>query len=163
MFANGLFLSKLIYLIPLWGGCEKFLLRALQTVQNRAARVVTRRGIYTSTKTLLRECGWLSVKQLVFFHSVVLFYKARLSKEPRCLYEMAAEITSPKYDTRTSREQKLLTVGNHIPSQQLSWNSFRWRVVRSWNMLPLELREVKNILKFKKELKQWVENNVEIE
>ena len=29
MLADGLFMSKLIYLIPLWGGCEKFLIKAL--------------------------------------------------------------------------------------------------------------------------------------
>ena len=71
MFANGLFMSKLIYLIPLWGGCEKLLIRALQIVQNKAARVVTRLGIFTPVKTLLRQCGWLSVHQLVYFHTVV--------------------------------------------------------------------------------------------
>ena len=163
MFANGLFQSKLIYLIPLWGGCEKFLLKGLQTVQNRAARVITRLGIYTSTKTLLRECCWLSVTQLVFFHSVVLLHKTRLAKSPRFLYEMAKEMPEPKYDTRASREKKLLTTGDQMPSQQLSWNSFRWRAVRSWNMLPLSLREVTNISKFKRDLKHWIMENVEIE
>ena len=38
MLADGLFMSKLIYLIPLWGGCEKYLLKALQVVQNKSAR-----------------------------------------------------------------------------------------------------------------------------
>ena len=42
MLADGIFMSKLIYLIPLWGGCEKYLIRSLQVIQNKAARVVTK-------------------------------------------------------------------------------------------------------------------------
>ena len=125
MIANGIFLSKLVYLTPLWGGCESFLLRALQTVQNKAARVVTNQGIFTSTKVLLRECGWLSVAQLVFFHSVVLLFKTRLTKKPRYLFEMAEIQENTRYGTRTSHERKLFSVGHQLPSNQLNWNSYR--------------------------------------
>ena len=86
MFADGLFMSKLIYLIPLRGGCEKFLIKALQVVQNKAARSVTRLGIFTPVKTLLKQCGWLSVHQLVFFHTVVLLFKKIHNLSPDYLY-----------------------------------------------------------------------------
>ena len=42
MLADGIFMSKLIYLISLWGGCEKYLIRSLQIIRNKAARVVTK-------------------------------------------------------------------------------------------------------------------------
>ena len=35
MLANGLFLSKLAYGMPVWGGCEDYLVRSLQIVQKR--------------------------------------------------------------------------------------------------------------------------------
>ena len=41
MVANGIVISKLCYLIQLWGGCEDYLLQSLQVLQNRAARIVT--------------------------------------------------------------------------------------------------------------------------
>ena len=78
MLADGLFMSKLVYLIPLWGGCEKFLIKALQIIQNKAARSVTKLGIFTPVQTLLRQCGWLSVNQLVFYHTVILLFKTLL-------------------------------------------------------------------------------------
>ena len=59
MVANGIFCSKLIFQICLWGGTEDFLLSSLQIVQNKAARVVAKKGIYTPLADLLRECGWL--------------------------------------------------------------------------------------------------------
>ena len=40
--ANVIFMSKLCYLIQLWGGAESYLLNSLQILQNRAARAVTR-------------------------------------------------------------------------------------------------------------------------
>ena len=62
--ANGIFMSKLIYLMPLWSGCEDYLVKILQVVQNKAARVVNRQNNYTSTKAVLSACGWMSVRQL---------------------------------------------------------------------------------------------------
>ena len=52
MIATGIFMSKLIYLMPLWSGCEDYLVSALQVIQNKAARSVTKLSIFTPTKTL---------------------------------------------------------------------------------------------------------------
>ena len=67
MMTNGLFMSKLAYLMPLWGGCQKFLISSLHFMQNKAAGYVTKKDIFTPTKVLLKHCGWLSVNQMVFF------------------------------------------------------------------------------------------------
>ena len=71
MSANKTFISILDYLIPLWGGTEGYLVRALQVLQNRAARCVTKLGWYTPTRKLLKQCNWLSVKQLIAYHTVL--------------------------------------------------------------------------------------------
>ena len=47
MLANGVFMSKLIYLMPVWGGCEDYLVNALQVIQNKVARLVTKKEIFT--------------------------------------------------------------------------------------------------------------------
>ena len=57
MVGNGIFTSKLIYLIPLWGGAEGYLIRILQVIQNKAAKYITKRGPETSTLERLNECG----------------------------------------------------------------------------------------------------------
>ena len=67
MVANGLIISKLSYLIQLWGGCEGYLLKMLQVQLNRAARSVTGLSGFTSTRKLMDMCGWLTVKQLIVF------------------------------------------------------------------------------------------------
>ena len=131
MLANGLFMSKLVYLIPLWGGCEDYLLKALQLVQNKAARCVTRRGIYTSTRDLLKECGWLSVNQLVFFHTVLLLFKVRRTRQPRSIFEMSVSADNVRHGSRSGQLGTLKAVGLKVPVQRIAFDSFRWRSVSS--------------------------------
>ena len=60
--ANGVFMSKLIYMISVWSGCEENLLDSLQVAQNAAARAVTKCGKRTHVRDLLLQVGWLSVR-----------------------------------------------------------------------------------------------------
>ena len=85
--ANGIFMSKLIYLMPVWMGCDDYLVNALQVCQNRVARLVTKLDRYTPTKVLLRQCGWLPVRQLMAYHSLVLLHKTINQKKPDFLYK----------------------------------------------------------------------------
>ena len=87
MISNGIFISKLIYLIQLWSGCEQYLIKALQIVQNKAARVVTNSDRYTSIKKLLQQCGWLSVSQLAAYHSLCLMYTTLKTECPKYLHQ----------------------------------------------------------------------------
>ena len=160
MFANGLFLSKLGYLIPLWGGCPNFLINALQVMQNRAARYVTKKDIYTPVKTLLTHCGWLSVHQMVFFQTVVLFYKTRQNEVPANLFNMASSNYSYCTREQTKGNYKVIS-GIRRPSSN-AMKSYRWRSVNCWNMVPSEIKSIKNIALFKKSLKLWISQNVSI-
>ena len=85
MIVNGIFMSKLIYLMPVWMGCEEFWVSALQVCQNKAARLVTRLDRYTSTNVLMKQCGWMPVRQLLIYHSLVLFHKVFQHQTPTFL------------------------------------------------------------------------------
>ena len=76
-------MSKLTYLIALWGGCNLYLLKSLQTLQNKAARIVTKLDWNSSTSALLQQCGWL-----VVYHSVLLVFNVLQSQEQKPLYKM---------------------------------------------------------------------------
>ena len=105
MVANGIFCSKLIFQICLWGGTEEFLLNSLQVVQNNAARFVTRRGIYSSVEVILKECGWLNIRQLVFYHSVISIYKTLQTSYPKYIFnKLAREFP---YNTRLAQSDSV--------------------------------------------------------
>ena len=100
--ANGIFNSKLCYLVQLWGGAEGYLLHSLQVIQNRAARAVTMMSWFTPSRILLKKCGWLSVKQLVFYHRVLTAHKIVQTQAPMYLHQKM--ITSHPYQTRQATD-----------------------------------------------------------
>ena len=77
MIANGIIMSTIVYIIQAWGNCLEALLSSIQIIQNKAAQLVC---IYTPISTLLRNCGWLSVRQLVVYHSLLLLFKIKRDK-----------------------------------------------------------------------------------
>ena len=124
MVANGIFMSKLIYVIPLWAGCEKYLIIALQVIQNSAARAVTKCNRYTPVKSLLSQCGWMSVYQLGIYHSIVLTYKIIQDRNPIYFHEKMS--TNFPYRTRQGSAHAILICTQNKLS--LTDNSFKWRV-----------------------------------
>ena len=105
MIADGIFISKLIYLMPAWSGCEDYLVDALQVCQNKAARLVTKLDRFTPTQVLLKQCGWLSVKQLMVYHSLLLLRKVFLHQKPMYLYQ---KITSGSHKQQPEPLQLLV-------------------------------------------------------
>ena len=145
MIANGIFMSKLTYLIELWGGCGIMLKRSLQMIQNKVARVVTKLDWSTSPSVLLHQIGWLSVNQLIFYHSVLLVYKVNLNKTPRYLHNMFS--WSYNYDTRQATGGLIRLRGK--PKLDVSKQSFRWRAANQFNQLPEDVRTSPTLAIFK--------------
>ena len=168
MIANGIFISKLIYLMPVWLGCDKYLVDTLQVCQNKAARLVTRLGRFTPTKVLLQQCGWLSVKQLMVYHSLVLLHQVFRNQKPDYLFK---KITSgpPHPTTRQALATARALAAVGIDSQPsitdcnltLTRRSWCWAAVHWYSQLPPTVRSEANIKIFKTRLKNWVSENVE--
>ena len=73
--ANVQILGRLCYEIVVWGTCAAMWVNWVQVVQNRAAQYVTRKPRSTLIRTLMAECGWMSVNQMITYHSVWLMFK----------------------------------------------------------------------------------------
>ena len=72
MVANGVVMSKVVYLMPVWGGAQQYLLNGLQVQQLTAARTVCGYlSKWWSKKKLLDRLGWLSIMQLIFYNTVL--------------------------------------------------------------------------------------------
>ena len=152
MIAEGIIISNILYVITVYGSCSEHLLSLLQVVQNTAARCVTRLPWYTRVSVLLGQCGWMSVRQLVLFHTMVLTFKIRKDKKPEYLHEKLS--CQFHYNTR-------LAAGNAIRRTEqidsdVRWKSFVPRSTREWNLLPVKIQSMNNLKKFKKELRIWI-------
>ena len=121
---------------------------AKQVLQNKAARIVTHSPWRASRQGMFDQLDWLTVKQLILYHSLLSVYRIRSSQEPEYLA------------SRLSRENQFRKI--ILPNTNLSLfrNSFGYRVARDWNLLPSQLKQLKTIKSFKKELKSWVKREV---
>ena len=156
MIADGIFMSKLLYLITLWGESAKYLIESVQKAQNKAARVVTKLDWSTPVAELLKQCGWLSVQQLIAYHSVVQVYKIMQNESPKFLYSMF----SATYSYKTKYSQGGLIKHTRSFRLDITESSFRWRAAKAYGELPLETRKLKTCKEFKISAKKWVKENV---
>ena len=153
--------------MPVWMGCEDHLVNALQVCQNKAARLVTKLDRFTSTKVLMQQCGWLSVKQLMIYHSLVLLHKVFKNQKPVFLYQKTAGSPLPNTRQATATTVALTALGVHsqpsVPSTDLSLarKSWCWSSVSLYSELPPSLVSERKERTFKTRLKDWVSQNVE--
>ena len=86
--ANGIFMSKLNFMMPLWAGCPDYLINGLQVCQNDAARIITKHDRAMPVKQLLKECGWRSVRQEMFYHTALLVHKIQRKVLSTCILQL---------------------------------------------------------------------------
>jgi hypothetical protein len=161
MVGNGIVMSKLCYLIQLWGGCESYLVKALQVLQNRAARAITGCNWYTPTRTLLKKCNWLSINQMIFYQSVILAHKIVMTGAPYYLAQKMS--TDHPYQTRQATFGGIRFGEAFHSTQSRTQNSFRYRSTLQYNSIPAELRTISYLPRFKTKLKLWVASNIPLD
>ena len=92
--------------------------------------------------------GWMTVQQLIVYHTVLAVYRIRNSREPEYL---ARALNRDNYRGNIVVQNTRLG---------LYKKSFILRGSTLWNDLPKELRKTKKIGSFKKEVRRWIMNNI---
>ena len=119
-------------------GLPQHLISRLQSIQNTAARVVTRTGKFDHITPVLKQLQWLPVRYRIVFKILLLVYKALNETAPTYISELL------KYHTS---ERKLRSSSQHLLATPKA---------RLWNSIPLELRSSSSIAIFKRHLKTYL-------
>ena len=154
---EGLFSSKLIYGITVWGipgsldeearasrTMTKEDLRKLQVLQNKCMRLVTSSEYRTPTEHLLRATGSLSVHQRTAQLTLAQVHTISRFKKPTYHYNRLFGHAGPtnQPDTRLARQGI-----NRIEFRlSLARASFFYQASRLWSALPDEIRNTENKL-----------------
>ena len=85
--ATGMIISRINYLIQVWGGTEVKYLKKVQTVLNDAARFVTGMHRRTSTLHLMTSCNWLYAHELSKYHAMIAMWTLTRRGIPQYLRE----------------------------------------------------------------------------
>ena len=150
-FAVAFILSRLDYCNALMAGLPDCKISKLQHIQNCAARLVLRKSKHDHATPLLRELHWLPIRARIDYKIAVLCYQClNVDAMPTYLCDLLA----PYAPARTLRSSgtsllaqprfSLCTFGNR---------AFSVYGPRTWNSLPLSLRQATTLASFKSGLK----------
>ena len=131
-------------------GLPKFLTDRLQTVQNVAARIITRTKKYNHIKPVLKQLHWLPVSQSIDYKILLLTYKALNGQDPGYITELLKPY-APTRNLRSSSKKLLSVPPVKLGSYGQRWFSF---VAPSlWNSLPDNIRQSSSLQNFKTHIK----------
>ena len=143
LLSNGLIISKVCYMIQIWGAASNKLIRKVQVIVNQAARFITGANRRTRTNKLMESCKWLSVRELIDHQSLISMWIIVYLGIPAQIREHLAISDEHIITTRPAR-------------LKLVQRSFKHRTLKIWNNLPQEIRDTKKITVFKRNTKKWI-------
>ncbi len=147
--------SHIDYCLPVWGFTSDVHIDRVQRLQNRAARIIL--GNYSGDIRgidLVRELGWMNVRQRRDYFTLVLVYKALHGLAPAYvndLFTFSRDIQT--YSTRSTCTSQL-----HIPRvrKQVFKQSLQFNGPRLWNTLPEMVRSSCSLSVFKHKCKSFI-------
>ena len=145
---QGVFNSVLCYCLPVFGGCTTSEVMVLQVQQNQAAQIVLRLPPRTHRDLMYNKLNWMTVNQLIAYHTLITVFRIRLSREPEYLAIALC---------RDNKQGNIIMENTRLGSYR---DSFIFRGSVMWNRLPKDCKVEKKIGKFKRKLKQWVSENI---
>ena len=141
--------SHLRYANVIWGSLLKSKLNTLQRLQDRSRSIIDKARIKDNWSH-----NWLTVEQLTQFNRSVMTYKIISRQCPESLWDKYHHRTQhSNYRTRNCRDLQ-------IPRNNLEFveKSFDFSALKAWNDIPINIRELPTLSKFKKQLKSYTWN-----
>ena len=143
--ADGCVMSLITYGIQIWGvGAPKTELKKVQTLQNLTASWVCNVSKWTKTKELLEKVGWLSINQLIYYHSALTMWKVLKYKEP-------------KNNMKNINHRSF-----HKGRIDLTRRTWSQRTLDFYNNLPMDVKNKPKISLFKSKMRKWINMNIPI-
>ena len=144
--ARGYILSRISYLVSVWGGGTENLIGKVQVIQNAAARWITNSPRRTRISTLLDKTGWLSVKEMNKLSNVTIIWKTINNRTPSNIADKLV------WDRATKN------IHIQEPRLQFSKMNFVYKASHDWNSLPDIMKNNGNIGNFKRQVKVWIKD-----
>ena len=138
--------SHLRYANVIWGSLPKSKLNTLQRLQDRARSVIEKARLKDNWSH-----NWLTVEQLTKFDRSVMTYKIISRQCPESLWDKYHHRTQhSNYRIRNCRDLQ-------IPRNNLEYvkKGFQYSALKAWNDIPINVRELPTLGKFKKQLKSY--------
>ena len=139
-------IPSVLYGIAVWGSCSDYLMKDLELIHLRAARVIHKLPRDMEDETVLINGNWMPLKY---------FYCSRiLNITHRAFYNLDLDdINSLVVKNASSYSlRKSLNVVVSRPRTEQGRRSFKHRAAIAWNSLPDTIKKLENPLSFKRKI-----------
>ena len=141
---KSLVLPILDYADMVWGDKDNtVLMNNLQVLQNKAAKLVLDKPLYSSATDALNQLSWLNLKQRRHFHRCLYVYKCVNGITSHKL-ELSRNSDVHRYNTCCKDHLKLSSVKQNWGKQRTCYHAFK-----DWNALDSDLKNSGTICQFR--------------
>ena len=137
----------------MWGNLNSTLSARLQKLQNRAARIITRKGYDERSLDIRKQLGWDDLETIRRKHTAILMYKTVNKSAPDYLSNLFTSSNSD-YDLRGKENRLLLP---KFRTEFAKRNCFSFTGAKVWNSIPFSIRSASSLSFFKKKI-----NNLDV-
>ena len=129
-----------------------FQIKRIQSLQNQAARIITKEKKSAHITPTLKDLHWLPIKFRIMFKILLTVYKCIHGEGPTYLASLLEEYHPPRALRSAARS---LLREPHV-HKKYGDRAFSVAGPKLWNELPLEIRNRKSVNIFKKQLKTYL-------
>ena len=151
---HSLIISKVDYCNSLFIGLPNITLKKIQSVLNRAARLIFNLPPRVPTTSSLIELHWLPVKARVEFKICLITYKALKFDQPSYIRELLTFSShGSALGLRSADDPYRLYEPRAVGERGFAGRSFSYTAPRLYNRLPVEIKQAVSVSSFKSQLK----------
>ena len=141
------------YCNTIWGQCQNLLLDKLQTLQNKAARIVAGKSYKEADHTkLLQEFGWLNVRKLICLDLGISMFKINKGDAPEAILEMFRH-NDYSYNTRSVASDNFSVNMTHL---SIGKTPISYIGPKLWNSIPRLIKQSESLERFKNNFKDYL-------
>lgn len=145
-------ISKIDYCNSLYYGLPNYLLRKLQLIMNRAARLIKGQSSRERITPVLVELHWLPVKARIIYKQCIMVYRVLKFGKPEYMKSM---LTDFRVDTNVTLRHGAELQRLHEPRffREAGRRAFNTSAPRLYNRLPASVKTAETLPSFKRRLK----------
>ena len=141
---NSLIKSHIQYCILIWCNGNKTMAQRLQSAANKFIRLIFKLGLRESVKDSKQQLGILTINQLTELETANKYLHNKL---PIVFNELLDKNTSSEKTHDTRSQSKLFPLFRRI---ELTKQSIKYSGPRTWNAIPISVKESKSLKSFNK-------------
>ena len=154
---HSLIVSRVDYCNSLYLGLPNYLLKKLQSIMNKSARLIFSVAPRVPTTRFLIKLHWLPIKARIEFKICLIVFKALKFGQPKYIADMLSPpVTISHLTLRSDNDPYRLHEPRTVDERAFAERSFVYTAPRLYNGLPATVKQQASVQSFKIHLKTFL-------